>query len=228
MAPFDCLLTAEYIFRKQIEEADFVILNRIDELTEGEVNELNQLLSEQYKNMPVIRFSAKSGVGFESLCEFLDQRGVFGQRAMDVDYDIYAEGEAELGWLNCQAKLTASEPVDLDHFLIQLLGRLHTELVAADGEVAHLKVLGMAEGVYAVSNVVSNSDRPVLSLPSNWKGKEVELVVNARVSMPPKELEDIVRSSLASESTHAKASANILSLQSFRPGKPVPTHRLNG
>ena len=34
--------------------------------------------------MPIIRLSAKSGIGFEALCEFLDQQGAFGQRVMDV------------------------------------------------------------------------------------------------------------------------------------------------
>ena len=219
---------AEYIFRKQIEEADFVILNRIDELTEVEVDDLTRLLSEQYANIPIIRLSAKSGIGFEALCEFLDQQGAFGQRVMDVDYDIYAEGEAELGWLNCQAKLNAKDPIDLDLFLMQLLGRLHKDLVAADAEVAHLKVIGMAEGVYAVSNLVSNSGQPMLSLPSMWKGREVDLVVNARVAIAPEVLESIVRSALADEAKNAKADVQIASLQCFRPGRPVPTHRLDG
>ena len=39
---------AEYIFRKQIEEADFVIVNRIDELSTEEVEHLAQLLDEQF------------------------------------------------------------------------------------------------------------------------------------------------------------------------------------
>jgi Ni2+-binding GTPase involved in maturation of urease and hydrogenase len=219
---------AEYIFRKQIEEADFVIVNRIDELSTDEVDNLTCLLSEQYSNIPVIRMSAKSGVGFEALCEFLDQQGAFGQRIMEVDYDIYAEGEAELGWLNCQAKLSASEPIDLDLFLMQLLGRLHKELVAMDAEVAHLKVIGMAEGVYAVSNLVSNSDQPILSLPSSWKGREIDLVVNARVAVSPEELEAMVRSSMAEEAATVNAVAQVVSLQCFRPGRPVPTHRLDG
>lgn len=218
---------AEYIFRKQLEEADFVILNRMDELTKEEVDHLTRLLNEQYASIPVVRLSAKSGVGFEALCEFLDQQGAFGQRVMEVDYDIYAEGEAELGWLNCQAKLTAHAEIDLDHFLMQLLGRLHQQLVAMDAEVAHLKVIGLAEGVYAVSNLVSNSDQPMLSLPSSWKGRDVELVVNARVAVSPEELEAIVRSSMAEEAAKSNAVAQIVSLQCFRPGRPVPTHRLN-
>lgn len=217
---------AEYIFRKQIEEADFVILNRIDELSTEEVANLTRLLAEQYANIPVIRMSAKNGDGFDALCEFLDLQGEFGQRVMDVDYDVYAEGEAELGWLNCQAKLNANESIDLDRFLMQLLERMHNELVALQAEVAHLKVIGMAEGVYAVSNLVSNADKPVLSLPSKWSGNDIELVVNARVAMAPEELEALVRKSLAAQSAAASATVEVRSLQCFRPGRPVPTHRL--
>ena len=96
---------AEYIFRKQIEEADFVIVNRIDELPAAEVEELSQLLEADFPGRTVVRMSAKTGEGFDAFCEFLDQQGNFGRRVMDVDYDVYAEGEAELGWLNSQAAL---------------------------------------------------------------------------------------------------------------------------
>ncbi len=219
---------AEYIFRKQIEEADFVILNRIDELETHEIDSLASLLSAQYADIPVVRLSAKTGVGFETLCELLDQQGAFGQRTMDVDYEIYAEGEAELGWLNCQAKLTATAALELDGFLMQLLGHMQQKLNTIGAEVAHLKAIGMAEGVYAVSNLVSSSDQPVLSLPSRWQGTAIDLVVNARVATSPEELEQVVRTSLLETAAAVNAQASILSLQCFRPGKPVPTHRLNG
>lgn len=218
---------AAYIFRKQIEEADFIILNRIDELASDEIDNLTRLLSKEYSSIPVIRMSAKTGAGFEALCEFLDQQGAFGQRVMEVDYDIYAEGEAELGWLNCQAKLTAAQPMKLDEFLIKLLGSLHHDLVAIDAEVAHLKVIGMAEGVYAVANLVSNADQPVLSLPSSWQGNDIDLVVNARVALAPDQLESLVREAVSAQATAMSAHAEILTLQCFRPGRPVPTHRIN-
>lgn len=64
---------------------------------------------------------------------------------MEVDYDIYAEGEAELGWLNCQGKLSAAQTVELDDFLMKLLGSSHHQLIAMEAEVAHLKVIGMAD-----------------------------------------------------------------------------------
>ncbi len=217
---------AEYIFRKQIEEADFVILNRIDELTRDEIDSLAVLLSEQYPDIPVVHTSAKSGVGFPELCEILDRPGFSGQRVMEVDYDIYAEGEAELGWLNCQTKLSSDQPFSLDDFLMRLVNRMHGDLLASAAEVAHLKVIGMAEGVYAVCNLVSSEDKPVLSLPSRWQGREIDLVVNARVATAPEDLEELVRLAIAEESAGVGARPQIQALQCFRPGRPVPTHRL--
>lgn len=217
---------AEYIFRKQIEEADFVIINRIDELSKAEIDKLSSQLEQQYPGMPVIRMSAKSGAGFEALCEFLDQRGVFGRRVMEVDYEIYAEGEAELGWLNCQAELTASSPLDLDAALVNTVSRLQAEFIQADAEIAHLKVIGLADGAYAVSNLVSNSSQPLLSLASTCQTRTAELVVNARVATSPESLEQLVRQAIHKLAEEVGGSASIRTLQCFRPGKPVPTHRI--
>ena len=38
--------------------------------------------------------------GFDALLDSARPGGAFGRDMMDIDYDIYAEGEAELGWLN--------------------------------------------------------------------------------------------------------------------------------
>ncbi len=217
---------AEYIFRKQIEEADFVILNRIDELSETEAKSLCDLLAKEYSDIPILRTSAKTGQGMEALVAYLDQQGVFGTRAMEVDYDIYAEGEAELGWLNCQVALNSVDALDLDAFLMSSLARLHQAFVQKGEEVAHLKAIGMADGVYAVANLVSNSDRPVLSLPSRWQGNQADLVYNARVATSPSVLEATVTQAIQEEAGQSNCSARVKALQCFRPGRPVPTHHL--
>ena len=217
---------AEYIFRKQIEEADFVILNRVDELSVEEVERIAELLTREYPDMPVIRMSAKTGEGFEALCEFLDQRGIFGRRVMDVDYDTYAEGEAELGWLNCQVSLESAADIELDTFLLNLLKRLHQELLAMSAEVAHLKVIGLGDGGHGVANLVSNASRPELSLASDYQGKKLNVVVNARVAIDPEQLATLVRAALEKEAMALGATHTVASLASFRPGRPVPTHRL--
>ena len=217
---------AEYIFRKQIEEADFVVVNRIDELSAGDVDQLAQLLEEQFEGRPIVRMSAKTGEGFEAFCEFLDQKGSFGQRLMDVDYDVYAEGEAELGWLNCQVELTASTEFELDSFLVSLLSRLKADFATISAETAHLKAIGMFEGYYAVANLVSSETEPQLSLPSGCRTSKANLVVNARVAVDPERLTEFVRKAVDHEASEVGADAVINTLQSFRPGRPVPTHRI--
>jgi len=217
---------AEYIFRTQIEEADFVVVNRIDELDPAEVHELSHLLEAQFPGRPVVRMSAKTGEGFDAFCEFLDQRGEFGRRVMDVDYDVYAAGEAELGWLNSQVTLESNTAFDLDSFLLNVLRDLRHELALVPAETAHLKVIGLWEGYYGVANMVSSFTEPVLSLPSACQTKAANVVVNARVAVDPEVLAALVRRVVAQGAERIRAAATINTLQSFRPGRPTPTHRL--
>ena len=218
---------AEYIFRKQIEEADFVIVNRIDQLSLADVTELAALIEHEYPGRPIVRMSAKTGEGTAALFEFLDQRGDFGKRVMDVDYDVYAQGEADLGWLNAQVRATSEEPFNLDHFLLSLIDSLKRAFQEASAETAHLKTIGMHEGYYAVANLISSFDPIQLSLASNCQTKIADIVVNARVAIDPKDLEVQIRSAIETVSANYGVTAEVTSLQSFKPGRPVPTHRLN-
>src|SRR4051812_32993636 len=80
---------AAYIFRKQLEEADAVVINRMDELTPAQLTELTTLVASEYPGVPVLRVSAKTGQNFDVLTELLDQDGAFGRRILDIDYDTY-------------------------------------------------------------------------------------------------------------------------------------------
>src|SRR5262249_22486592 len=132
---------AEYIFRKQLEEADAIVLNRVDELSDAEVAELTALAESAFPGTPVLRMSAKTGQGVEALAEFLDQGGAFGRKILDIDYDTYAEGEAELGWLNTAVRVRGGRPFALDDFLLEVVTCLRGELAGLGAEVAHLKAI---------------------------------------------------------------------------------------
>jgi G3E family GTPase len=216
---------AAYIFRKQLEEADAIVINRIDELSPSTLAELSDLVGRDFPNVPVLRISAKTGQGFEALTELLDQQGNFGRKILDIDYDIYAEGEAELGWLNSSMTMTSSQPFDLDALLIEAVTRLRTSLAASGAEVAHLKAIGMHDLSFGVANLVSSATEPELSLPSHGSVTEAEVIVNARVAADPKMIEDQVRQTMAEISRTRHARLEIRSMQSFRPGRPQPTHR---
>jgi hypothetical protein len=217
---------AAYIFKKQLEEADAIVINRIDELDPPRIDELARLVSEQFPGTLVLRMSATTGAGFDALTELLEQRGAFGRKILDIDYDTYAEGEAELGWLNATARLSSDKPFDLDALLTAVLGRLAAVCRSHGGEIAHLKLIGMDDAsAFAVGNVVSSDTAPTLSLPSGLKPREAELIVNARVAIDPAVLEAEVKRIVAVECAKLGVIAEFRTSQSLRPGRPVPTHR---
>jgi Ni2+-binding GTPase involved in maturation of urease and hydrogenase len=216
---------AAYIFRKQLEEADAIVINRMDELTAEVVTELSQLVGREFAGVPVLPVSAKTGLGFDALVELLEQRGNFGRKILDIDYDIYAEGEAELGWLNADVKVTAAKPFDLDSLLRGIISDLRESLDRLGAEVAHLKTIGIHGGSFGVANLVSSGSEPELSLPSRGQVSHAEVIINARVALDPVVLEQEVRKTLAKICAAQQAQARFHSVQSFRPGRPQPTYR---
>jgi Ni2+-binding GTPase involved in maturation of urease and hydrogenase len=216
---------AAYIFRKQLEEADAIVINRIDEIEAARLAELRSLLAEQFPGTPVLEMSAKTGQGVNSLIDFLQLEGNFGKKILSIDYDVYAEGEAELGWLNSSIELKATGPVDLDTLLMEVINRLRQAIAGHGGEVAHLKVIGLEEGIFGVANLVSSSTEPELSLPSRSMVRHADLIVNARVAMDPDILEQEVAAAMAELCTKHGLEASFRQTQSLRPGRPTPTHR---
>jgi hypothetical protein len=216
---------AAYIFRKQLEEADAILLNRIDELSPPALEELNELVARHYPGAPILRVSARTGQGFEELIELLDQDGKFGQKILDIDYDVYAEGEAELGWLNSSVRVEATKPFQLDKLLVSIVSRLQQALAGEELEIAHLKAIGLWEGFFGVANLVSSQTPVELSLPSGVSVTEAEVIVNARVAADPAFLEEQVREAVQTACQAVGGQIEFRTMQSFRPGRPQPTHR---
>jgi G3E family GTPase len=217
---------AAYIFRKQLEEADAIVINRADELSPADVQELKTRLTDAFPGTPVLVVSAKTGLGFEALTELLNQDGAFGRKLLDIDYDTYAEGEAELGWLNASAHLRSDKPFEIDAVLTRVIDGLRPVLATLGGEVAHLKVIGLEDGgAFGVANLVSSATGTELSLASNTQTQEADLIVNARVAIDPAVLEREVRGVVQDVCAQSGIAVEFRQSQSLRPGRPTPTHR---
>ncbi len=217
---------AAYIFRKQLEEADAIVINRIDELPPADLAELIERITHDYPNTPVLTISAQTGERFETLVELLDQDGAYGRKILSIDYDTYAEGEAELGWLNASVELHAEKPFDLDALVLSVVQDLARRISTLEAEVAHLKVIGQDDGgAFCVANVVSRETPAKLSLTSGAHPQRADLIVNARVAIDPSILEAEVQSTLRTACAAANITPTFRQSQSLRPGRPTPTHR---
>jgi hypothetical protein len=88
-----------------------------------------------------------------------------------------------------------------------------------------LKAIGLHDLSFGVANLVSSASAPELSLPAKGQVTEAEVIVNARVAADPMILEEQVRRILPDVCRKHRATVEFQSMQSFRPGRPQPTHR---
>jgi G3E family GTPase len=218
---------AAYIFLKQIEEADVVAVNKVDKLTPTERDELIALVQQQFPDKPVIPVSARTGDGFAELIQLLEQPGPDARTYMQVDYDTYADGEAELGWLNCH--LTAQRGDDstfsIDRLVQAIVSDLALRLHAQDQETAHLKVLAQHERGVSIGNLVAAGDEVEMSRLADVEVPQAQVIVNARVATAPAELESTVRESIDAVADREALEIHVQTMRCFRPGRPEPTHR---
>lgn len=219
---------AEYIFHKQLEEADYLMIGRADELDADAIALLTEKLSEFADGVPVVAVSPRSGVGVDEVLGYIESPMTAGRRLLEIDYDTYAAGEAELGWVNLSANLgEGSHPVDLDSLAQQLVGSIAAKILASDGQIAHLKVSLLGDNSQAVANVVANDSGVDVGLAARRSvSAPIQVIVNARVAIDPAELEQHCRQSLIEVAADHARTIDSIQAHALRPGRPVPTHRV--
>jgi G3E family GTPase len=217
-----------YVYNKQLEEADLIVINKSDMITTAQGDRLSGALRERYPAADVLIVSARTGSGLEQWFERIVDSPLASRPAMEVDYDVYAEGEALLGWLNATARLTAAAPFDGNELLHELARQIHAGVVLDGFEIAHLKMtLTPGEGSdIAALNLVRTDGQAELSHRLADETTEGELIVNLRAEGDPDRLRAIVETALKSAAARLGADAAIVHCEHFRPGRPQPTHRL--
>jgi hypothetical protein len=150
---------------------------------------------------------------------------------MKVDYQVYADGEALLGWLNCTVQLSATKAFDPNALLKAVAAEIQKRLKAQKSEVAHMKMTLSPDeslsGEIAGINVVRNDVVPELSFELESSIKSGQLIVNVRAEAAPGVLGDAVREGLAAATKKFPTlKSTVDHLEHFRPGKPTPTHRI--
>ena len=215
-----------YVYKKQLEEADIIVVNKSDALDDDLRTRLVVALSDGFPDADVRCASAREGTGVDPWLDQVMSHEGATRATMELDYDVYAEGEARLGWLNATYTIEANDPFDGNALLLRLTESLRKRIASENAEIAHLKMTldsGGPLGMLSVVSIVGSDEEPDLreSLLDLVPGGS--LIVNLRAEMDPEALSAIVDGAVASEDLELNKEHE----ERFRPARPRPTHRIS-
>lgn len=219
-----------YIYKKQLEEADVIVINKRELLSAEELDQLIDAMEEAFPEAWVTSVSARHEAGLEPWFDAMLKETQGSRSAMEVDYEVYADGEALLGWLNATITLKAEDEFEANDYLKALATDVQSRLQSLGAEVAHLKMTyspddGIA-GEIASVNLVRNDNVPETGMALDEPSTGGQLIINLRAEADPESLVANVRAALdALRQAFPTVTATLDHEEHFRPGKPVPTHR---
>jgi G3E family GTPase len=218
-----------YVYGKQLEEAEIIVINKSDLLADERRSVLRDALRAAYPHAEVLSVSARTGEGLDEWFSRIASAESDDRQAPGLDYELYADGEALLGWLNATLRVTAASPFDGNALALDLAREVGVRLATRDIEIAHFKTtLTPDEGIgdLAVVNLVG-SDRAAESSHRLQEAMRAgELIVNLRAEGDPQVLHDIlIRDVLPALCRRMAIAASVVHVEHFRPAKPTPTHR---
>ena len=219
-----------YVYRKQLEEADIIVINKCDLLDQSRIEKLRVALVEQFPRAEVLTISALHSQGLDPWLARMLKGDLASFTAPDLDYVTYAEGEALLGWCNATIHLESEVPFDGNALLHQLTDEVRTRLAAADVEIAHFKMTLSPDedaGDIGVINLVRGDADAFMAHTLAAELSGGELIVNLRAEGDPELLLDTLTTALTRmAAARHRLDVRFVHSERFRPPKPVPTYRM--
>ena len=214
---------AAYIYRKQLEESEVILITKTDLLTEDETKKLVKDTQTCFHNTKVMAVSTMNGTGIREWFKEVANRQGAGTKILDIDYDKYAHGEAVLGWLNGTVAVTGKNAY-WDTLLKDIMTDICKAIKREKLRVGHVKVIAENGKQYAIGNITG--DVSTLQLRGTAGiSDQVKLIINARVETTPEHLDELIREVLI-EAIDGQYTDEVLAWRYLQPGRPNPTHHI--
>lgn len=215
-----------YLFRKQLEEADIIVLNKIDSLAQEEINKITDFIKYKFNSADVVCVSAKNHLNIDGWINTIYDVSVTKARTLDIDYTIYGDAEARLGWLNLTTGIATDKNMDINEFIEKVMNELKEEFIENNFEIAHLKIYGVSEEDWSKASITSIHEEIDFSKKSEKLSSRWNVIINARIDAEPEALKDSLKKIFYSVVETKKIKILDLNMECFKPGKPNPTYRI--
>ncbi|NLV33432.1 MAG: hypothetical protein GXY21_02710 [Clostridiaceae bacterium] len=185
-----------YLFSKQLEEADLILINKRDMISESEQLELSEFLKRKYKNTDVKCISALQSEYISDVRNFVINGSFIERTGIDVDYTKFKNIESSLSWLNSNAFIRYDEDADVNLLMDEYMLTVSKELVKSGCSIAHMKCYAVADNDFYKASVTSDDGEISKSNEMTFKHDAFNIIINARISSSPTVLKEIVEGNL--------------------------------
>jgi G3E family GTPase len=217
--------SAAYIYGKQLEDAGIILVGKADLMNENEIQSLVEKTNAKFGHGTTKAISSRNKQGLEEWLNEMMQDTYHSMKTVEMDYDIYAEGEAVLGWLNTELELNAERGVNWDTWFRTMMETLAAEIDLRKLTVGHVKAI-LQEGKDSMLANITGSRDTLQFRGQMTPGMKANLTINARVQTEPSMLEELVFQ-VFENSLDWEGERKIISLNCLSPGRPNPTYRLS-
>jgi len=214
-----------YIYLKQLEEADYIVVNKTDLLNQDDITGLGDLLNSRFPDYSVSWISAYQETGIQNWMDKVSSDTWSGRRIADVNYDVYAKVEALMGWYNASFLVKNTKGLFLpwkqfnENFL-ELLQKVfqHDKVV-----VGHLKTF-LKSGPSHLTGNLTGTFRRIDVRGEEFSSQSARMVLNIRAETSSLFLKEVMDDIIQTYEEHS-IRFEIIELKHFSPARPEPTHR---
>ena len=218
--------SVNYIYRKQVEEADVLVVNKIDLVEDKSLKELVELVQRHYPDKAVVY---QDSLNLQSIGQWLmvlnnrDSKEI--KESLELDYDLYGAGEAELAWLDQEIMISSSNRKGIE-LSEKFINKVYAKLVSQNLPIGHLKFF-LNDGFHSqkISFTTINQEATV-SLSKVNEVSEISVLINARVQAETEALKKIVADAISEIDQQEDCIIVEKFKSAFQPGYPKPLHRI--
>ena len=130
-----------YLLKLQLEEADLVVLNKCDLLTEEDIARYVDFLKTAVPDIPALTISAREKTGIDELAAFITTHETALKNFSVRNNHEFEQAEAKLTWYNRRVffKTNTGEKIDMNEVVDDLIEEIRMGLIERKRNVPHLK-----------------------------------------------------------------------------------------
>jgi Ni2+-binding GTPase involved in maturation of urease and hydrogenase len=215
--------SVRYIYFKQLEEAPIIVVTKIDLVDQESLLEIKQLMNEKYGDKILLYQNSLDPENIQQWLQVLNNDPPANRSSsLQIDYDIYGEGERKLAWYDQEVEIYSNDNNGFQE-AIGIIKGIYKNIHLHNYTVGHLKFLLNKQKKISFT---STSGEEIISNLKMEKGSFSTLLINARVQTSPELLSRLISEVMRKAEIEFGCKIIVKSIASFQPGYPNPTHRL--